>query len=411
MDLFTLPMPYPDETWYSIIARYHRRSGNIHSAETRRELFGKMTSKDINPVEMDFSITYYTKIHGMTVGSDEECFTRFTLAPYHLRYYSEKRKKEILEITREANSKKKKINVFTRHADTRRRAHLRYCPVCMQEDILKYGESYWHRGHQIWMVKNCVKHKCKLLESTVPISRASYHFSCADIISCPDSTIIHEDTPFDRFSPYVISSLDAPFTFHANAITDALIYAAIDAGYGEYQSKGFVCKAEKLFTDIKASFGEQFVKNFFDTTEYGSATIRRVFYPSWNSRIEPAILVATFFQVPLNKLFKEEDRETKIREELLKCAEHGFYWPKSKIAQHLGVKECRLSSLAKEVGIEPFWDSSKINEKNLIPTKAMLSFTEQEYEMIEKRMKELHAFSRKEFFLYCIRKELNSMND
>lgn len=410
MDLFTLPTPYPDETWYSIIARYHRRSGNIHSAETRRELFGEMAPGTINPVEMDFSITHYVETHGGTIGSDEECFTRFTLAPYHLRYYSEKRKKEILEITRDAGNTKK-INVFTRHADTRRRARLRYCPVCMEEDILKYGESYWHRGHQIWMIKNCVKHGCKLLESGVPLSRASYHFSCADSIFCPDSTISYEDTPFDKFSPYVISSLDAPFTFHANAITDSLVYAAIDTGYGEYQSKGFVCKTEKLYADMKASFGEQFMKNFFDTTEYGSATIRRVFYPSWNSRIEPAVLVAAFFQIPLNNLFKEEDREAKIREELLRCAEHGFYWPKSKIAQHLGVKESRLSSLAKEVGIAPFWDSSKISESNLIPTKAILSFSEKEYEMIEKRMRELHAFSRKEFFMYCIRKELKLIDN
>ena len=34
------PTPYPDELWYSILGRYHVRSGNQNSATTLRELFG-----------------------------------------------------------------------------------------------------------------------------------------------------------------------------------------------------------------------------------------------------------------------------------------------------------------------------------------------------------------------------------
>ena len=35
------PTPYPDELWYSILGRYHVRSGNPNSATTFRELFGE----------------------------------------------------------------------------------------------------------------------------------------------------------------------------------------------------------------------------------------------------------------------------------------------------------------------------------------------------------------------------------
>ena len=34
------PTPYPDELWYSVLCRYHVRSGNAGSATTFRELFG-----------------------------------------------------------------------------------------------------------------------------------------------------------------------------------------------------------------------------------------------------------------------------------------------------------------------------------------------------------------------------------
>lgn len=35
------PTPYPDELWYSVLGRYHVRSGNPNSATTLRELFGE----------------------------------------------------------------------------------------------------------------------------------------------------------------------------------------------------------------------------------------------------------------------------------------------------------------------------------------------------------------------------------
>ena len=36
------PTPYPDELWYSVLGRYHVRSGNPNSATTLRELFGEV---------------------------------------------------------------------------------------------------------------------------------------------------------------------------------------------------------------------------------------------------------------------------------------------------------------------------------------------------------------------------------
>lgn len=407
MDLFTLPTPYPDETWYSIVARYHRHSGNILSAETRRELFGEPMCGSINPVEMDASIVNYVRIHGNALGTDEECFSKYTLAAYHLRYYSEKRKEEILSRIRDSKSKTK-TNVFTRHADVRKRTLLRYCPICLQEDNLKYGEAYWHRAHQIWIVDKCYKHQCKLHASTVSLSKASFHFSCADEAFCPDRSIIHEESVFDKLSPYVITTLDAPFTFHTNAITDALIYAAIDAGYGEFTSKGFTCKAAQLYSDIQGCFGTEFVKSFFTADDAG-ATIRRVFYPHWNSRVEPAILVAAFLQISINELFKKEDRETKIREEFAKCAQYGFRWPRAKLAQHLGVKESRLDALAKESGIPPFW-GFQTDKGDLVEIRARFCVTEEEKNLIDERVREMHAANRKEFILYCVRKELTSLD-
>lgn len=299
MDLYTLPTPYPDETWYSIVSRYHRKSGNTKSTITSRELFGgTITSqKKVNPLALDNTVVDYVRLHGPTIGTAEECFSKYTLAPYQMRYYSEKRKEEVLERIFDA-SELKKTFVFTNHMYSRKQTMLRYCPLCLQEDIEKYGEAYWHRAHQIWVMDKCHKHGCNLLDADMSLSKATYHFTCADEISCPNDKVTYNESPFDSFTQYAFAALNAPFSFHCDADVDALIYAAVDRGYGKFYSRGFMCDAHKMYEDIQKKFGEEFIKKFF-TADNGGATIRRVFRPNWNSRVEPAVLVATFLQAPI----------------------------------------------------------------------------------------------------------------
>jgi hypothetical protein len=45
--------------------------------------------------------------------------------------------------------------------------YLKYCPLCVDEDRRKYGETYWHRSHQIRGVQGCYKHNCVLESSDV----------------------------------------------------------------------------------------------------------------------------------------------------------------------------------------------------------------------------------------------------
>ena len=403
MDLYTLPTPYPDETWYSIVARYHRKSGNIKSTITKRDLFGEPAHAGINPLAMDYTIISYIKIHGATLGTPEECFSKYTLAPYQMRYYSEKRKEEVLKRIL-SKDETEKTSVFTSHMHSRKQTKLRYCPLCMKEDIEKYGESYWHRAHQIWIVNKCHKHGCNLLDSTISLSRAVYHLTCADELSCQNNDVTYHESPFDGLSEYAIAALDAPFSFHCDSNVDALIYAAIDAGYGKLYSKGFMCDASELYESIQKKFGEDFVKRFF-TSDDGGATIRRVFIPNWNSRVEPATLVAAFLRVPIENLFSKIDREEGIREELVKCSKHNVWWPRKNLAKHLGISPGRLNLLAKELNIKPFWEESPDKNKT-IRYKATFCFTEKEMKAINAQVEKLHMASKKDFFAYCVKKEV-----
>ena len=410
MDLYTLPTPYPDETWYSIVSRYHRKSGNTKSTITSRELFGgTITSqKRVNPLALDNTIVDYVRLHGPTIGTAEKCFSKYTLAPYQMRYYSEKRKEEVLERIFDA-SELKKTFVFTNHMYSRKQTMLRYCPLCLQEDIEKYGEAYWHRVHQIWVMDKCHKHGCNLLDADMSLSKATYHFTCADEISCPNDKVTYNESPFDSFTQYAFAALNAPFSFHCDADVDALIYAAVDGGYGKFYSRGFMCDAHKMYEDIQKKFGEEFIKKFF-TADNGGATIRRVFRPNWNSRVEPAILVATFLQAPIEKLFDKIDRDAEVKEELLKCSTHNVWWPKKNLARHLGIKMSRLDLMAKELNIKPFWEESP-KADDMVSFKASFYFTEKEMKAINAKVKSLHMASKKDFFAYCVKKEVGLVKE
>jgi hypothetical protein len=45
--------------------------------------------------------------------------------------------------------------------------YLRYCPCCVEDDRLTYGEAYWHRLHQLAVVHVCPKHGVFLNNSEV----------------------------------------------------------------------------------------------------------------------------------------------------------------------------------------------------------------------------------------------------
>lgn len=47
---------------------------------------------------------------------------------------------------------------------------LRYCPMCVREDIDTYGETYWHRVHQLPAMVYCTKHRVRLRNSAVEVT-------------------------------------------------------------------------------------------------------------------------------------------------------------------------------------------------------------------------------------------------
>lgn len=168
------PQPYEDELLYSILARYHIRSGNISPKATMKELFGLNTVTSV----VDLPSNIDSLIENMPVGAKytaEELIFNHTLYPFYSAFLPPERAELVLNSMKEHRGG----DIYTRAgimaSSISSKQYLQFCPECLKEDREKYGEFYWHRVHQIPGVMVCPKHKVLLLDSKVLVHSQNKH--------------------------------------------------------------------------------------------------------------------------------------------------------------------------------------------------------------------------------------------
>lgn len=173
------PTPYPDgELLYSVLARYHIRSGNISPKATVEELFG---SRSITAI-VDLPANIDSLISNLPIGSNytaNRLIKENTLYPYYSAFLPSERAKTILQSMKgnSGGSIHNRIGVMASTITENR--YLRMCSECAKESMEAYGEFYWKRSHQIPGVIICPKHKNLLYDSKVLV----HHFNKHEFIS------------------------------------------------------------------------------------------------------------------------------------------------------------------------------------------------------------------------------------
>lgn len=161
------PAPYPDELWYSVICRYHIRSGNPSVKYSIRELYG---ANHINvPVELCGALSSLLEAIPAKALTAKDIIMQHTLYPYYTRFFSNNRKKSAYMLALNGNRHAgQHIGIYQSSSMDARR--LRYCPQCFDEDIVTYGEPYWHRLHQIPGIAVCPRHGCWLADTEITLT-------------------------------------------------------------------------------------------------------------------------------------------------------------------------------------------------------------------------------------------------
>lgn len=290
--LHSFPSPYPDELWYSVMCRYIARCGNIGFVQNKRK-------------EVPFSLLYDKSIARIVqelppgLVDIPDIVMNHTLFPYLTRLYTMERKQRYFdELISETAS------VIKWKAPTKTASSLRYCPSCIKEEQKRYGESYWHREHQLPLVTVCPKHKCKL----------SIYLNNGRRIHMPEDA---EKEPVFETTPYGIELAVASYEYltaswevcptagHNN------LFCALERG-GYTSMKRFrliTVDPELLYRHLEKQFGEKLVMRYFGKRISGEELLR---IKNW-SVTEPeryimlALMLGLNTEITFGKMLKDGD--------------------------------------------------------------------------------------------------------
>ena len=160
------PDIYPDELLYSQLARYHSRSGYARYVFTVADIYNN--EKLVHP-NVDFVNRYTTDAMKWITKNEpwEVIAEQHTMYPAYIRFLPKLRRIDAVNAILSCEGNWKNLMCMPLLNESR---FIRYCPECAKEDRGKYGETYWHREHQIPRIRVCPKHRCFLENSEIAIS-------------------------------------------------------------------------------------------------------------------------------------------------------------------------------------------------------------------------------------------------
>ena len=179
------PIIYSDELLYSVLARYHIRSGNQNFSQTDIDLFG-YSSRQVGRVTLTNNVKHLAQeIAHLSAHNVKELMHKHTLYPFYKAFltYIDKRKLEMAMIEKRSGAilEQAKVDPYSYND---RRKYLKFCHLCLESEIEQYGEPYWHRLHQVPGIMVCPHHKIPLIDSSVPIDGKGVHYYAASLSNC-----------------------------------------------------------------------------------------------------------------------------------------------------------------------------------------------------------------------------------
>jgi len=191
------PQPYPDEILYSVIARYHIRSGNTSPKITLQDLFKSQTT--VATVDLPSNLSNLIKnLQFISNYQVEELIYKHTLYPLYSPFLPANRSSQVLESMKGDYGGDIHTRAGIMASSITMPKYLRFCPTCWEEDLKNYGEPYWHRIHQIPGILVCPFHGEVLQDSLAPLhgfNKHEYYAASTDNCSITkEPSILSPDT-------------------------------------------------------------------------------------------------------------------------------------------------------------------------------------------------------------------------
>lgn len=301
------PEPYPDELAYSLFARYHVHSGNMTFSATARDLF---QSKDAIPNPEFFAPLSEEACRIITRNTPMETFiAQHTMLPYYIRFLPLGRRRKAMDLLL-AMDRTFYDAIYVRQKKSERRQFMRYCPLCAAADREQHGETYWHRKHQLPGVEICLKHRCRLENSSNGVTVDSQRFKLvhADIVIPHNSAVNLDVSELEyRLSDYVMQIFDAALDFEHDVSTGKFLQSRLE-GTPYTSLRGEQVFARKLFAALSEHY-QELPQNTLEAWWY----VQKVFC-SQNFHTFDVCLIAMFLGIPVCDLLNMQLPELTLQQ-------------------------------------------------------------------------------------------------
>ena len=348
------PSPYPDELWYSVLARYHTHSGALSWQATMAALFGDARDTDVGSFFPNNSIHKILAQLPPGFLPAQEIALQHTLLPFLLRFQPADRKAAILEAFLIGEDMRPRYLRATRDIKPR---SMRYCPVCVREDTQTYGEPYWHREHQIGLMPLCPRHRCRLRDKPIPNTRplgAQYLPLDGQDWAEPDYGALGYET---ALTGTLYAYLTMPYDLSPNREADNLARSMENAGLlNEDSIRKQAFNTEKLYAALVDKYGHELVEHYFGDHITKAHALRLRHYLIYSAE-EYALLTTMLGQGP-ELLFSQESVPLTLETRMRELAASHVIRDKASIAKLLGIRADRLLPYTRRFGIAPFWPQS-----------------------------------------------------
>lgn len=221
------PTIYTDELLYSQLARCYTKSGYLAYRFAAEDLF---QSKTVRP-DIEFLNAYTPEAlqmitRTMPIG---DIVMHHTMFPYYGRFIKPERRRQAFDSLVNMGTEYHNLLAIPKSKDCISR-HLRYCPECIKDDRNKYGETYWHRIHQMVGVNICPIHHCYLIDSDIVTSSnvSPSLITAEDVVKIPNEIVFSSNNIECRLAEYTAEVFQSVVDLQADIPTGKFLHSRME---------------------------------------------------------------------------------------------------------------------------------------------------------------------------------------
>ena len=238
-----IPEIYPDETVYSWICRYFSHNGYPVYSLALQDLME--SPKDRAQYEFISKFNSHAKNAIKSMSSMETLILDHTMFPYYCKF--EPLERRILALEGMIKGAKN-IDSLMQIPNDKTPRYLSYCPLCSLEDRKIYGETFFHRLHQIRDIGVCSKHRCKLVQTTIQIyGNSSPRLHVPEHIIPKNSVQIEGNEEQVKYAEYMENLFQQPISFSNSVQIQDFLISKIEGT--QYMPQSGACIYTKSLTN------------------------------------------------------------------------------------------------------------------------------------------------------------------